>query len=243
MATNGIATKQEDGYYTLIGDPQQRPHYRVVSRAAPVLKNLSDLDVPGIRAVSDSVVFVPEQSLTEQNQAAFSNRAVYLDRHALGDMSVTTNQVIAQQAITNSTSTSTSTSTQETKPCVRIDPCPDPPFKDLQCCNNASPIVLDGANGNIPILPPSDLPPYPSHPMRDYDHEDSSWSFMTDPKRPWDRIAMMMMGISVAVAILAILALLIWSMITGGVKAVAESVTSAFTPAFASAAAPSAPKF
>ena len=193
-----IASKQSNGYYRLIGDKSFSDHYKVMNRSAPILQQTSP-DVPGMKAVSDSIVFVPEFSLTERNQAAFANRAAYLDNHRLGinGMNTTLDEVLAEQNSKN-------------KNCVRIDPCPNPPFKDLQCCGNA-----DRPDATIE---PKELPPYPPHLTRDYPHKDSTWRFMIDPERPWDRIAMVIMGLAVGIGIFAVLGLLVWSMVWGGLK-------------------------
>ena len=194
-----IAAKQPNGYYKLIGDPVQRDHYKVMNRSAPILQQTSVRDVPGIRAVSDTLVFVPEASLTEKNQDVFSNRATYLDRHRIGVMGMTTtlDEVLAEQKYAESILSD--------KKCVRIDPCPDPPFKDLACCSNTTP-------SDVPLDPKVGLPRAPL-PIRHYGHRDSSWSFMVD--RPYDRYAMIIMATAVGIAVMAILVLLIWSMLTG----------------------------
>lgn len=221
-----VAQKQANGFYKVVGDITQQDHYKVANRSAPILQQISAIDVPGIRAVSDTLVFVPEKSLTEKNQAVFQNRASYLDRHALGDLSNTANQIIAM-----------SQQEQDAKPCVRIDPCPDPPFKELTCCANADPSRDDPA---VPLLAPNEQPPYAPYPIRNYNFRDSTWGFMLDPERPWDRIALMIMGIAVGAGILAILALLLWAMIKGTARQAASAVQGA-AAAFVPSGGPSPP--
>jgi len=191
-----IAQKNSDGFYRLIDDPHQTRHYRVMNRSAPVLQQIHELAMPGIRAVSDSLVYVPEDSLNQTNQATFAQHAAYLDQHRLGVAdSQTFNEVIAIETQRQ----------KEDKQCVRIDPCPQPPFKDLKCCeNDASPdAALQPKRGDAL-----------RHPMeiRDYNFQDSTWGFMAD--RPYDKYAMMIMGIGVAIAIFAVLILLVWAMLT-----------------------------
>lgn len=200
-----VAEKMPSGYYRLVGDAQGTQHYRVLNRSAPILQQIS-ADVPGMKAVSDTLVFVPEPSLTEANQAVFSNRAMYLDRHRLGvsGMTTTVDEVVASQKPKDGTE------------CVRIDPCPKPAFKDLNCCSNS-------IGPDAPIEPKDGLP-YPPFGARDYKFKDTTWSFMVSPDRPWDRIAMIVMGVSVAVAVLALLIILIVSMIWGRVKQTASQI-------------------
>jgi hypothetical protein len=164
-----------------------------------------------MKAVSDSIAFIPEFSLTERNQASFANRATYLDNHRLGinGMNTTLDEVLAEQNIHSKSK------------CVRIDPCPDPPFKDLECCG-------DKYNHDVSIEP-KELPPYPLHAMRDYPHKDSTWRFMIDPERPWDRIAMVIMGVAVGIGIVAVLGLLIWSMVWKSSSSSSTSSSSSST--------------
>lgn len=193
-----IAEKNVDGFYRLIDDPQQKRHYRVMNRSAPILQQIHQMTVPGIRAVSDSLVYVPEDSLNQTNQATFAQHAAYLDQHRLGTAdSKTFNEVMALD-------TQNQKSAQE-KGCVRIDPCPDPPYKDLKCCeNDVSPdAALQPKRGDA-FRHPMDI--------RDYNFNDSTWGFMID--RPYDKYAMMIMGIAVAIAIFAVLVLLVWAMLT-----------------------------
>ena len=190
-----IASKDTDGFYRLIDDPKKKKHYQVKNRSAPILQQIHQTSVPGIRAVSDTLVFVPEDSLTQKNVQTFAQQAAYLDRHRLGTAdSRTLNEVIALEA------------QQGKQDCVRIDPCPAPPFKDLKCCTpEDAPDVA---------LQPKQAVFRPPFPIRDYNFKDSTWNFMVD--RPYDRYAMYIMAASVAAAILAVLVLLIWAILTGG---------------------------
>lgn len=204
-----IGEKQPNGFYKLVGDTKQLDYYKVLNRSAPILAQISP-DVPGMRAVSDTLVFVPEKSLTEENQAAFASRAVYLDKRRLGTtgMTNTLDEVLANESI-------------KEPPCVRMDPCPEPTFKDLECC---APDPIDPSS--VPLAQKTDL--RPPIPIRDYDHKDSTWGFMVD--RPFDKYAMIIMGVAVGVGALVVLVLLIWAMMTRGGDA---------APAAAAASVPS----
>lgn len=194
---SGISEKQPNGFYKLVGDTKQRDFYKVQNRSAPILAQVSP-DVPGMVAVSDSTVFVPEASLTEKNEAIFNNRAIYLDRYRLGNTGMTTSldEVLAQQ--NNATEGG----------CVRMDPCPDPPFKTLSCCSSSG--VESEWNADQVPLATKDGPKYPPMPIRNYGHRDTTWSFMSG--HPWDRYAIIIMSVAVAIAIAAVLIMLIWSM-------------------------------